>query len=394
MSMGVSAMQDIVSLLMETFVASYVDDELIVEVKSKFDAAFGALRTCWGIVRWPINSKKFATEGTACTSTTFLGVLLDSVRCTASITPKRVASILKLLNSWLAKSIQPSQKAFQSLAGTLNFISEVIPFGRVFAKRFHNPANWNNSISPWLVEDLRWWAAAINKYNGTACFKRIYANLYPHRHVATDAAKFGVGMVDPLALEWASDVWSDEERSSNIAAREFAGILLACALWGPSVAGGFLFVYSDSFASVAVLTNCAAHDVLLTSLLHVAANLQLRFHFRLVVRHIPGVLNGLADQASRSKVQHPVFKRYKQLPIPQPLRSRIGTMLLSGLPLPANLEASSTGQQKELSMSTAGQTATRPQPILHWILWSSLRWDPPNMDVFSILQTGCGTFAS
>ena len=128
--------------------------------------------------------------------------------------------------------------------------------------------------------------------------------------------------------------------------------------------------------------------------LRVAANLQLRFHFRLVVRHIPGVLNGLADQASRSKVQHPVFKRYKQLPIPQPLRSRIGTMLLSGLPLPANLEASSTGQQKELSMSTAGQTATRPQPILHWILWSSLRWDPPNMDVFSILQTGCGTFAS
>ncbi len=103
-------------------------------------------------------------------------------------------------------------------------------------------------------------------------------------------------MVDPAVSEWAADVWSDEAQLSKIAACKFAGILLACALWGAYVAEGFLFVYSDSFASVAVLKKCAAHNALPTSLLHAAANLQLRFHFRSITRHILVV-----QMASRTK---------------------------------------------------------------------------------------------
>jgi hypothetical protein len=390
MSMGVSAMQDLAASLVSAFVESYVDDQILVELKSKFDTAMRVLIQCWNTVRWPINAKKFATEGAPCAVTTFLGVLLDSISCTAAITPRRMASILALIDTWLSKRGRLSQKDYQSLAGTLNFVSEVIPFGRVFAKQFYDPTNWDKPLSDVISADLRWWAAAIKDYNGIACFKRVYANLYPNRHVATDAAKFGVGLVDPFAKEWAADTWSEEEQAANIAAREFAGIVMACALWGPSVAGGFLFVHSDSFASVAVLTKCAATDVLLSSLLRVAANLQLQHRFRLVVRHIAGVRNGLADQASRSAVGHPVLQHFKRLIIPQPTRLQIGTILRSKSPLLASLEGSKIIQRSEPSTSTVQQSVTASRSTLPWILWNSLRWDSPDMDAFCTSPAGCG----
>jgi hypothetical protein len=390
MSMGVSAMQDLVAALISLFVESYVDDQLVVEVKSKFEPAMATLMQCWKIAKLPINPKKFATEGSPSTCTTFLGVLLDSVSCTAAITPKRVTSILGLISSWLSRQGSLSQKAFQSLAGTLNFVSEVIPFGRVFAKQFYDPANWDKPLSDIVAADLKWWAAAIRQYNGVACFQRVYANLRPNRHVATDAAKFGVGLVDPFAKQWAADTWSMEEQTANIAAREFAGIVFACALWGPSVAGGFLFVYSDSFASVAVLTKCAASDVLLSSLLRVAANLQLQHRFRLVVRHIAGINNVLADHASRNEGGHPILQQFRKLDIPVQTRQLIGTILRSRSPLLASLEGSPITQRSEHLTSTAPPRVTPCQSILPWILWNSLRWDPPDMAAFSTSPAGCG----
>ncbi len=43
---------------------------------------------------------------------------------------KQLAFINTLLQSWLTQT----EKAFQQLAGTLNFVENTIPFGKIFSK--------------------------------------------------------------------------------------------------------------------------------------------------------------------------------------------------------------------------------------------------------------------
>lgn len=388
MAMGVSILADKLGMSIDTFIECFIDDQMIVEYEDRFDTTMDALLLMWSITNWPRNAKKFAAEGRPHTSAIFLGVLIDTLTCIASITAKRKIAINSLLQTWLDGSKFPSEKAYRQLAGTLNFIADTIPFGRVFAKHFYDPGQWNTELSPIIKQDIAWWIHAISFSNGTACFNRIYANSFPNRHVATDAAKFGVGAVDPFAQEWMSDLWTPSEQSSNIAAREFAGILLACKLWGPSVSGGFLFVHSDSAASVSVLSSLSANNPLLSSLLRVAVLLQLAYKFRLVVRHIRGCNNGLADAASRECTPPAVFGTYQKLPVPSHLRQLIGSLLLSKLPASLNLAQFTTQLQRDVSMHTARTKGTKYRPILPWTLWSSLRWDSPDMGAFSTSPSG------
>jgi hypothetical protein len=228
MAMGVSILADVLGMSIDSFVECFIDDQMMVEYNDCVQRALDTLSLMWKVSKWPRNEKKFLLEGRPSTSATFLGVLINTATCIAAITPKRLVSINTLLQSWLTGKTRPTEKAFRQLAGTLNFVADTIPFGKIFSKRLHDPTNWNAPITAEIRQDIAWWVQAVNLSNGTACFNKLYANSFPNRHVSTDAAKFGVGAVDPFAHEWMADHWSDLERHSNIAARDFAGILLAC----------------------------------------------------------------------------------------------------------------------------------------------------------------------
>ena len=383
MSQSLSAVQDLAAELFGIFVQSYVDDQIIIDYADTIDQSVNRVRRLWQLLGWLVNAVKFETEGKPATSKDFLGVQINTVNCSVSITPKRLKSLHQLLHDWTSGAITPTPKRLMSLAGTLNFVSTVIPFGKTFLTRLYSAAS---SADPYISEsvavDLRWWQHALTAFNGTASFAPLSPDT-PVVHVSTDAAKSGWGVVSPLTKEWAAGAWTQSEiDNSSTAHWEGGAVVIACDLFGTTAQRGLLVVHSDSIACVNVFNNCRAYDARLLTLLRCAVILQLKHGFRLVLEHIPGVHNVLADHSSRKHCLPPGHDSWTRL---RPTRQArlLGGALLSASPTPPSPALCHTAPQSTTSTSTADSTDINRSPSLPWILWNRLHWVNPDMAAFS-----------
>lgn len=382
MSCHISAIQDLAAEL-GIFTQSYIDDQLLIEYEDRMPSSLSTLMSLWDALGWPVSMEKLQSEGAPSTQKEFLGVMINTESCTASVTPKRMAKLHSLIDDLCASTVSLSPKALQSLAGSLNFISAVIPFGRVFLKRLYShPPPRRHFHSSALFYDLRWWQHALHAFNGVASFAPVSPDT-PSLAISTDAAKSGFGVFSPSSDEWASGSWSLAELDNSSTAHwETAAILIACDLFGPRVSGGILHVFSDSKAAESVLNSCRAHDLRMFELLRYAVSLQLRHNFRLVVRHIDGVSNGQADHISRT-LSAPI-NRPRAIPLNVSLSTRnfIGQLLSTSRhalspALPLVSPGATTGN------GTATTSSTSPSRTLPWILWRTLPPPPSATDVFS-----------
>jgi hypothetical protein len=69
------------------------------------------------------------------TSMFFLGILVDTVNCTLSITKERLDEISSLVEDWLIRS-KCTLKELQSLLGKLHFVSTCVRSGRPFVSGY------------------------------------------------------------------------------------------------------------------------------------------------------------------------------------------------------------------------------------------------------------------
>jgi len=382
MSAPISAIQD-VAAREGFFLQSYVDDQLLVDYDDHIDRAVAWVKAAWRLAGWPLNEDKYLAEGAPAHVKEFLGVSVDTDRRTAAVTPRRLTAITLMLKAWLAPGFRPGIKRLQSLAGTLNFVAAVIPFGKVFLHRLYAAGrDLDAGISMGLTYDLRWWQHALHEFNGIASFAPLDFDA-PVVHVSTDAAKAGWGAVNPAAEEFAAGAWRQDEVDAASAAQwEAAAVVLACDLWGESAAGGVLVVHSDSIASVAVMSRLAAHDERMFNLLRCAVDLQLQHRFRLVLQHIPGVSNGLSDTASR--VGHlPESHRHFVRRFPGTGTRHSCGLALTAQPCETSPAPSHRGQPYVISDGTVISLDTTPRPTLPWIVWNTQRWTCPDEGVFS-----------
>jgi hypothetical protein len=65
----------------------------------------------------------------------FLGILVDTVNCTLSITKERLDEISSLVEDWLIRS-KCTLKELQSLLGKLHFVSTCVRSGRPFVSGY------------------------------------------------------------------------------------------------------------------------------------------------------------------------------------------------------------------------------------------------------------------
>lgn len=389
MAPGVAVVQDLAMSRFGIFCQTYVDDLLIIDYSDAIDAAVSKVRALWHFIGWPLSAAKFEAEGRPATAMVFLGVHIDTTTCTASVAPKRMLKLQALLSSWLDGSVTPTIKRLRALAGTLNFVAAVIPFGRVFLRRLYQPDALlaPGGMTPELREDIHWWNLALVAFNGKASFLPP-SSVTDVMHIATDAAKSGWAVVSPFTRDFASGLWTaDELANSTVAMWEALTILFGAILKGPSVQGGFLVSHTDSAASEATLSRMAPHNLQMYHILRCVVLVQLTFRFRLVPRHLAGVLNGLADHGSRHNQLPKDYFHYRRLRLPLELR-QLGGALLSQPRTPPNLAAWSTQLQLLTSTPTAATLATPSHPTLPWTIWSPLLLVNPDMAVFSTTPSG------
>ena len=76
------------------------------------------------------------------------------------------------------------------------------------------------------------------------------------------------------------------------------------SLWGPQWSGKHICFHSDNMAVVAVLQRRSAKSPPLMQLLRCVSLFSAFYGFHFSAKHVPGVLNEVADAISRDKIAH------------------------------------------------------------------------------------------
>ena len=112
-------------------IINYLDDFAGCETPGK---ALHAYETLGQVLKYCGLEESVSKAVPPSTSMVFLGILVDTISCTLSITRDRLDEISALVEDWLGRS-RCSFKDLQSLLGKLHFVSSCVRPGRLFVSR-------------------------------------------------------------------------------------------------------------------------------------------------------------------------------------------------------------------------------------------------------------------
>ncbi|SPO32026.1 uncharacterized protein UTRI_02583 [Ustilago trichophora] len=171
-----------------------------------------------------------------------LGIELDSVAQTASITMQRRQRILQLCSRIIERG-RASLLELQQVAGHLQFVTRVAPHGRAFLRRLydavrsHYKSPFGRRISKATRAELLWWVDTLNLWDGVSLLQPSPLII---EHIWTDASKRGIGG-HLGSMEAPSAVFSRElsrrHRQKDIRFLEALAVLEALRLFSPRWTG-------------------------------------------------------------------------------------------------------------------------------------------------------------
>ena len=281
-------------------VCSYLDDFIGVAPAARASRDFyhcGSLLTELGLQESP--SKACPPS----TCMTCLGVQVNTVDMTLSVTPERLNELEMLLSHWLTKK-SAIKSELQSLVGKLSFVSKCVRQSRLFlarilallrtVKRNHH----HIKLSREFYRDIHWWLRFIRVYNGISIIPTSEWSS-PDAIFATDACLSGCGGLTRhhfFHTEFPREV---TDRFPSIHQLEVLAILLAVRLWGHQWRSFRILVQCDNAAVVSSLNSGRVQDPLLATCLRELWFLAALNEFELRAVHLSSADNRLADLLSR-----------------------------------------------------------------------------------------------
>jgi len=291
---------------------NYLDDFGGVEVWEYAQEAFDELRKLLIACGLEESMVKACAPSTCMV---FLGILLDTVNLTLSVTSDRLTEILELLQVWQSKA-SATKKEVQTLVGKLNFVATCVRPGRLFISRmleFLRSYKDENSrvVSDEFLKDVHWWSKFVVQYNGVSMMPMVDWS-DPDEILASDACLVGAG-------GWFNGKYFHcefpdfiQSQSLHINALELLTIIVCIKLWARFWKGQRIVIDCDNKVSVDVINSGRAKDVFLLKCLRELVWLAAIYEFEIKARHIPGVTNRLPDLLSRwclsSNAQQEFFK--------------------------------------------------------------------------------------
>ena len=386
MSPGITVIADKAAALHAWFAASYIDDKLIVAYEDVMPAALEWFKAEWAAMGWTVNQKKLDEAGPPTTAITFLGVQLDAEQCTASITEDRKTKMLAELAEWRAGRVAATARRFKQLAGTLQFVSLIIPCSRAYMKSIYN-AQLTGQLSDAVIDEIDWWSNALATLNGCAVFNPRELALSQH-YVSTDACKIGWGWFAPFnnMCGW-GELTPDEREQSSTAHWEAAGILFACWALAVTVSGGVLNVYTDSDACHYAFSRQTCDDAKLLAIVRMCVDLQLTYHFQIIVRHLAGSANVCSDGFSRGRVTHTPTGWTRMQPT-EAQREAVGGVMRLQKRYARSWDQLRSTLRSGTSLNIASSISTSHQRTQPWTVWNHHQSALPSTDVWSTWPSG------
>lgn len=236
---------------------------------------------------------------------TFLGVQLDTVAQVASLPKEKLDMILVVLQNF--STLQKCTKqALLSLIGKLSFAAKVIPAGRIFIRRLIDASMTASSnhhhvrISATVRADINWWLSFARNWNGRNLILEHQWTPSPAFQLFTDASDHGYGAY--WRGHWFCSTWSKQQRRHTIQWRELFAVVLAAATWGSQWQRKRLLVHCDNHAVVHIWRTGTSKQQSLMRLVRTLFFTAATHNFTLILQHIQGIDNGIADALSRSQL--------------------------------------------------------------------------------------------
>lgn len=234
---------------------------------------------------------------------TFLGIGIDTLQCTLFLDDDKRADAVAKIKSFMACRSQ-RRLQWQSLVGTLSFLSQVVLPGRAFMSRISGNLSSNKHwihIDASTKEDLKSWVAFISSKMFKS-FRMLNITAHPSIHIFTDASgSLGFGAI--MGASWVFGAWGDDWwTQQNIMLLELFPIWLAIQIWSKRLANACVMIHTDNQAVVPAILNRTSKLHPVNRLLRDISLTSMRNNILLNVKHISGIDNYLADHLSRLQV--------------------------------------------------------------------------------------------
>lgn len=279
----------------------YLDDFLIIssdkDTALRHLAGFQDLCISLGV---PLAREK--TVGPT-TRLTFLGIGLDTLESTLFLDEEKRESAIEKLEVFIERRSQ-RRLQWQSLVGTLSFLSQVVLPGRAFMSRISTNLKSSNywiHVGEDTKEDIRSWIMFIRSRMFKP-FRMFDITTLPTLHVFTDASgSLGFGAI--LGSSWFFGAWDDDWwLNQNIMLLELYPIWLAIQIWGCRLSNACVMFHTDNQALVPAIQNRTSRLRPINRLLRDISLASMKYNILIKVKHIAGVENYMADHLSRLQV--------------------------------------------------------------------------------------------
>ena len=240
------------------------------------------------------------------TCLTFLGILIDSSCMETSLPDDKLQALLTELQSWSSRN-KCLKRELLSLIGKLNFACRIIPAGRIFLRRLidlstsarlpHHHVTMNREAR----RDITWWLQFLPTWNGRAIIPEPHWTKSPDLELFTDASgSLGFGIF--YMGHWISEPWPPQLQDRSIQWKELYPIAIACLIWGQQWSGKKLLFHCDNQAVVDIWASGTSRDPLIMHLVRSIFFSAATHHYTVLVTHIAGTNNSVADSLSRLQI--------------------------------------------------------------------------------------------
>jgi hypothetical protein len=291
----------------ESEVSNYLDDILQKNMQAQVLAAdLNVLRNRLEELGFLVNLLK--SDTIPAQNFVHLGMNFQTALGIVKLTEKRRDALIQAVQS-LRRARTTTPREVTKVIGLCSAAAELIPLGRLTVRplQWALADSWTQSLQSWdmvisVSNDLR--AALLPWMNVDWLMLGVPLEIpIPEISMCTDASLGGWGAHLLPNFHTCAGIWSEEEKQRHINELELLAVLRALTHWRVSLSHQAVMLLSDNSTVVAYIRNQGGtHSRSLCQLTVEVLQLCAASDIHLLVRHIPGRLNVLADGLSRTQV--------------------------------------------------------------------------------------------
>ena len=305
---------DAIRYIMKNFghnaLMNYIDDLIYIGLPSKIYNSYSQLLSLLEELGLEISQSKLVPPST---SVVCLGIQVNTVARTLSIPDEKLAEIRQLCEQWVHKK-NCTKNQLQSLLGSLLYITRCVRPARNFLNRMLQILRDNVhtnfiTLSHHFFQDLEWFRVFLHHFNGVT----FYDNKLIHHEVNLDASLNGLGACFgnevyalPLPVNF---------MNLHITQLEMLNVVVALKVWANIWANKRIKISCDNLAVVEILKSGKTRDPFLATCARNIWLITAMFNIDIILIHVPGVNNQVADLLSRWTItSNPQSKLMQILP--------------------------------------------------------------------------------